>query len=132
MERKRRAIASSVGSKATMAVTGLLLVGFVIAHMLGNLQVFAGPEQINAYARKLKDLGPLLWAMRIGLLAVFVVHVAAAAGYRLSAGTAGAAVSPIKPSAYAAVTATWVSGDSRAVTRMGTASAPALLSQWAA
>lgn len=67
--------AGTVGQKMVVAVTGILLVGFVIAHMLGNLQIFGGPDMINGYARKLKDLGPLLWTMRIGLLVVFVVHI---------------------------------------------------------
>jgi succinate dehydrogenase / fumarate reductase cytochrome b subunit len=66
---------SSVGSKAVMAVTGLLLFGFVVAHMLGNLQVFLGPEVYNNYAHKMQSLGPLLWGARLGLLAIFVAHV---------------------------------------------------------
>jgi succinate dehydrogenase / fumarate reductase cytochrome b subunit len=61
-----------------MALTGLALLGFVIAHMLGNLQVFAGRDKLNAYAKTLQDLGPLLWVMRGGLLALFVVHVGCA------------------------------------------------------
>jgi succinate dehydrogenase / fumarate reductase cytochrome b subunit len=61
-----------------MALTGLGLVGFVIAHMLGNLQVFMGREKLNHYAQSLQDLGAVLWAMRIGLLTLFVVHVATA------------------------------------------------------
>lgn len=69
---------SSVGAKAAMAVTGLLLALFVVAHLLGNLLVFAGPEATNAYAQGLKDLGALLWLARIGLLAVFLVHVGSA------------------------------------------------------
>jgi succinate dehydrogenase / fumarate reductase cytochrome b subunit len=73
---------SSIGGKATMAVTGLLLFGFVIAHLLGNLQLLAGPEKLNAYAKMLHDLGPLLWVARIGLLLVFALHVAT--GIRLS------------------------------------------------
>jgi succinate dehydrogenase / fumarate reductase cytochrome b subunit len=66
---------TSVGMKATTAVTGALLTGFVIVHLIGNLKVLAGPESINSYARALKDLGPLLWLARGGLLTVFVVHV---------------------------------------------------------
>jgi succinate dehydrogenase / fumarate reductase cytochrome b subunit len=69
-------LASTVGGKFLVALTGLALVGFVIAHMAGNLQIFLGPDVINEYAKKLKDLGPLLWTMRIGLLAVFVIHIA--------------------------------------------------------
>ena len=61
-----------------MAVTGLMLFGFVVTHLLGNLQLLWGPDKINAYAKGLHDLGPLLWVMRIGLLAVFILHVATA------------------------------------------------------
>ncbi len=70
-----RTLGSSVGRKMLVALTGLALVGFVITHMLGNLQVFAGREALNAYAANIKSLGPLLWAMRAGLLLAFVTHV---------------------------------------------------------
>lgn len=66
---------SSIGGKVTMAITGLLLFGFLVGHLLGNLQLLAGPDAINRYAKMLHDLGPLLWVVRIGLLAVFVLHV---------------------------------------------------------
>lgn len=69
---------SSIGGKVTMAVTGLMLFGFVVMHLLGNLQLLQGPDKINAYAKWLHDLGPLLWVARIGLLVVFVLHVATA------------------------------------------------------
>ena len=69
---------SSIGGKVTMAVTGLMLFGFVVMHLLGNLQLFSGPAKLNAYAKWLHDLGPLLWVARAGLLAVFVLHVATA------------------------------------------------------
>ncbi|MFO0947669.1 MAG: succinate dehydrogenase cytochrome b subunit [Planctomycetota bacterium] len=71
-------IKSSIGCKSVMAVTGLLLSGFVLAHMLGNLQVFLGPEAYNTYAHKMQSLGPLLWVGRLGLLAILVSHVGAA------------------------------------------------------
>ena len=59
-----------------MAITGLLLFGFVVAHLLGNLQLLAGsPDPINAYAAFLKGNPALLWSMRLGLLFVFVLHV---------------------------------------------------------
>lgn len=67
---------TTIGKKAVMAVTGLVLYGFVIAHMLGNLQIFMGPEQLNGYAKKLRDLGPGLWAMRAVILVAFAAHVA--------------------------------------------------------
>ena len=66
---------STIGKKVIMAVTGLILVAFVIAHMLGNLQVFIGPAKINAYAAFLKSLGELLWLERIVLFVALVLHV---------------------------------------------------------
>lgn len=69
---------SSIGGKVTMAVTGLMLFGFVVMHLLGNLQLFQGADKLNAYAKWLHDLGPLLWVARIGLLAVFGLHVVTA------------------------------------------------------
>jgi len=66
---------SSIGAKAVVALTGVGLVGFVVAHLLGNLQLFAGPEQFNNYAHSLKSLGPLLWVARLGLLGMFGLHI---------------------------------------------------------
>jgi succinate dehydrogenase / fumarate reductase cytochrome b subunit len=73
---------STIGKKVVMAVTGLIGVGFVIGHMVGNLQMFQSAEAMNAYARFLKSLGGLLWLARIILLAAVVLHVIAA--YQLS------------------------------------------------
>jgi succinate dehydrogenase / fumarate reductase cytochrome b subunit len=70
---------SSIGEKTLMAVTGIFLILFVIGHMLGNLQVFVGPEYLNAYAAQLQNLGPLLWAIRLFLLTTMVLHIWAAA-----------------------------------------------------
>ena len=70
-----RGLRTSIGTKFLMAITGLLLLGFVIVHMLGNLQIYAGPRQINAYAETMQGLGPVLWLMRAGLLAVLLVHL---------------------------------------------------------
>ena len=69
---------SSIGLKVVMAVTGLGMVGFVIAHMLGNLQIFLGPDKINEYAAFLKSLGEILWVARLGLIAMIVLHVSSA------------------------------------------------------
>ncbi|MCA8977283.1 MAG: succinate dehydrogenase cytochrome b subunit [Planctomycetes bacterium] len=66
---------SSIGSKITMAVTGILLFSFVVGHLIGNLQLFSGADKINAYAHMLQGLGPLLWLVRLGLLSIFVLHV---------------------------------------------------------
>ena len=61
-----------------MAASGAVLFGFVLGHMLGNLQVYLGPAQLNAYAAKLQHLGPLLWGMRAFLLAAVTLHIASA------------------------------------------------------
>ncbi|MGJ3244284.1 MAG: succinate dehydrogenase cytochrome b subunit [Opitutales bacterium] len=73
--RNRRGL-SSLTKKYLMALSGLVLVGFVLGHMAGNLQYFGAPDMINAYAYKLKTLPyGLLWVVRAGLLAAAVVHV---------------------------------------------------------
>ncbi|HEX8280947.1 MAG TPA: succinate dehydrogenase cytochrome b subunit [Chthoniobacterales bacterium] len=66
---------SSIGRKIIVAVTGLILLGFVIGHLLGNLQIFLGPDWINSYAQHLRDLGPLLWLIRIFLLVSVILHI---------------------------------------------------------
>ena len=67
---------SSLLKKYLMALTGLVLVGFVFIHMLGNLQMFCMPEKINAYAHQLHTLPPaLMWGSRIFLLLTVVVHI---------------------------------------------------------
>ena len=73
-------INSTIGRKILMALSGLVLVGFVMGHMLGNLQIFLGAEAINAYAYKLHHVLPTsaLWVIRSFLLACIVVHVWAA------------------------------------------------------
>lgn len=69
-----------IGKKAVMAVTGVLLFGYVIAHLIGNLQVFSpNRDQINAYAAFLHNPNNLLalWAARLVLLAAVVLHIVA-------------------------------------------------------
>src|SRR5438309_7272797 len=66
---------SSVGKKMIVAITGIILILFVIGHLLGNLQIFLGPDWINGYSQHLRDLGPLLWLIRIFLLATVIVHI---------------------------------------------------------
>jgi succinate dehydrogenase / fumarate reductase cytochrome b subunit len=70
-----RLVKSSVGCKYVMALTGLGLILFVLAHMAGNLLVFAGSDALNGYAQALKNNPVLLWGARSGLLAIFVLHV---------------------------------------------------------
>jgi succinate dehydrogenase / fumarate reductase cytochrome b subunit len=69
---------STIGKKAVMAVTGLILIAFLISHVASNLTVFDGPTHINAYAAFLRDLGPLLWVARAILLLAAVLHIVAA------------------------------------------------------
>ena len=66
---------STIGKKMIMAVTGLMMVGFVIGHMAGNLQVFIGPAKMNGYAAFLKSTGELLWVVRLGLIGAVLLHV---------------------------------------------------------
>ncbi len=73
-------MSSTIGAKIVMALTGVILVGFVVQHMIMNLQLFAGPEAINAYAHGLKGLmgGNLVWIARAFLLACIGLHIMAA------------------------------------------------------
>ncbi len=70
------ALRSSIGAKLVMAVTGVGLFLFVIGHMLGNLQVFLGPDALNHYAQKLRSVPGLLWAARSGLIVLVLLHIA--------------------------------------------------------
>ena len=67
---------TSIGKKVIVAVTGLLLFGFVLMHLAGNLTIFLGPDALNAYAEKLRHLGGLLWVARAALLAAALAHIA--------------------------------------------------------
>ena len=76
---------SAVGKKAVMAVTGIILFGFVLVHMIGNLKLYEGPDKLNSYAGFLREVGSpalptsgLLWIVRILLLAAVVLHIWAA------------------------------------------------------
>jgi succinate dehydrogenase / fumarate reductase cytochrome b subunit len=69
---------STIGKKIVMAVTGLIMVAFVIGHVLGNLLAFAGAEHINAYSAFLHGTGELLWGVRVVLLVAVILHIVAA------------------------------------------------------
>lgn len=69
---------SLIGKKIIMAVTGILLVGFLASHMASNILVFKDPASLDHYAEWLRSFGPLLWVARLGLLALAVLHVVAA------------------------------------------------------
>lgn len=66
---------TSVFRKQLIALTGLAMVGFVIAHLSGNLLIFLGPEMFNHYADMLHHLPEIVWPMRIGLLAAIIIHI---------------------------------------------------------
>jgi succinate dehydrogenase / fumarate reductase cytochrome b subunit len=76
---------SSLGKKAVMAVTGLVLFGFVLGHLVGNLKMYQGQEKFDAYAEHLRELGApffghgqFIWVMRLGLLLAVGLHIHAA------------------------------------------------------
>jgi succinate dehydrogenase / fumarate reductase cytochrome b subunit len=66
---------TTIGKKAVMAVSGVVLSAFVAGHLLGNLQIFLGPDRFNGYARALKALPELLWAVRISLIISVALHI---------------------------------------------------------
>jgi len=66
---------STIGKKVVMALTGVVLVGYVVVHVLGNLLVFRGPEAINSYAELLKSSTLLVWSVRAILLVSVVLHI---------------------------------------------------------
>ena len=68
---------STNGKKVVMAVTGVMMFGFVVGHMLGNLQMYEAPEHINAYGHFLHNLGELLWLERGVMLLAIALHITA-------------------------------------------------------
>lgn len=67
-------LSSSVGSKFLVGLTGLLLCGFLVSHLAGNLLLLGGAKTFNAYSHALTS-NPLIYLAEAGLLAVFIVHV---------------------------------------------------------
>ena len=105
-------VRSSIGRKVVMATTGVILVGFVIAHMIGNLQVYIGPEAMNDYAVWLRQVlhGAGLWIARAVLLAAVILHIWAATSLTLSsrkARTVGYREQKWRESTYASRTMRW-------------------------
>lgn len=78
MDLTRNIFGSSIGRKLIMAVTGVVLILFVVGHLIGNLQVFEDPDKINGYSHFLQSLGPALWAARILLIVCVGLHIWAA------------------------------------------------------
>ncbi len=69
---------TTIGKKAAMAASGVILLGFTLGHLSGNLKVFAGAESFNEYSRWLRTVPALLWGARIALLFAFATHIHAA------------------------------------------------------
>src|SRR3954469_6258424 len=81
---------SAIGKKWVMGVTGVILIGFVVAHLIGNLKLYLSKEEINLYGEALRNMPGallprtvLLWTLRIGLIFAFVFHIHSAAGLTL-------------------------------------------------
>ena len=70
-----RIFKSTVGKKFIMAVTGSFLLLFVIGHLVGNLQVFGGPEMINRYGNFLQTNFELIWPVRVILILYLILHI---------------------------------------------------------
>jgi succinate dehydrogenase / fumarate reductase cytochrome b subunit len=112
MSQARGFLGSSIGRKVIMAVTGAILFGFVLAHMLGNLQVYLGPEAMNHYAAFLRQVlhGAGLWIARSVLLVSVVLHIWSATSLTLSSRAArsiGYRERRWKESTYASRTMRW-------------------------
>jgi succinate dehydrogenase / fumarate reductase cytochrome b subunit len=113
MDRAARFYAAPIGKKAVMAVTGVILVGYVVAHLLGNLQIYSSNrEQINAYAAFLHNPSNAvaLWTARAILLLAVILHITASIQlYRQN--RAARPISYYKkddvPTSYAARTMIW-------------------------
>jgi succinate dehydrogenase / fumarate reductase cytochrome b subunit len=105
-------LGSSIGRKVIMAITGVILFGYVFGHMIGNLQVYLGPEALNHYAVLLRTIlhGWALWVVRAVMLAAVGLHIWAAAALTLESRRArpqGYGEVKWKESTYASRTMRW-------------------------
>ncbi len=102
---------TTIGLKFIMALSGAALFGFIVSHLLGNLQLFIGPDAVNSYAAGLRKVPALLWVARIGLILAAIAHIGAAVKLMARNNTAR----PVsykhklssKTTSYAARTMTW-------------------------
>lgn len=78
MQRAVTLYSTTIGKKAVMAVSGAILFGFTIVHLIGNLNVYAGPEAFNGYAEMLHSMPKLLWTARIVLIGAVLAHILSA------------------------------------------------------
>ena len=111
MSAARTFLGSTIGKKVVMASTGIVLFGFVLAHMVGNLQLYLGAEALDRYAVFLREFlhGGGLWIARAVLLACVVLHIWAATSLTL----ADRAARPVGYREYEARESTWASRSMR-------------------
>jgi succinate dehydrogenase / fumarate reductase cytochrome b subunit len=110
MQKTLRLFDTTVGKKAIVAATGVVLYGFVVVHMLGNLQIFLGRDAFNAYAAAVKSIPAVLWGARLTLLASVVLHVAMSLSLVVSSAAArpvGYRVRRYQTTSAAALTMKW-------------------------
>lgn len=101
---------TTIGKKVIMAVSGVVWFGYVIGHLLGNLQIYAGAEQINGYSEFLHHSPGILWGTRILLVFALLAHVVASTQLALrnqAARPVGYAVKKDQATTYAARTMVW-------------------------
>jgi succinate dehydrogenase / fumarate reductase cytochrome b subunit len=99
-----------IGKKLVMAATGVILIGYVLGHMLGNLQIYMGAEQMDKYAAFLHSHEGLLWGVRTALIAAVVLHIWSAFLLWLQkrrARPVGYAMKDDVPASYASRTMMW-------------------------
>lgn len=112
MQRAPTFLGSSIGKKVVMAATGIVLFGFVVGHMIGNLQVYLGARALNEYGEFLRHVlhGQGLWIARAGLLVAVLLHIWAATSLTLanrSARPVGYREWQARESTYASRTMVW-------------------------
>ncbi len=108
--RPARFFASTNGKKVVMGLTGFILFAFVVGHMLGNMQIYAGADKFNGYGHFLHGVPELLWMVRIGLLAAVGLHIWASvglAGQKIKARPVSYAKRQNTVSSYASRTMYW-------------------------
>jgi len=101
---------STIGKKAAMAVSGCILFLFVVGHLIGNLQIYEGPEKLNRYAVFLRSMPAVLWGVRTVLLAMVLVHIWSSvqlAGRNIAARPVGYRMKKATGSSYASRTMYW-------------------------
>jgi len=110
-----RSTHSTIALKMLMAVSGLVFIAFVLAHMYGNLQAFAGHDAFNEYAEHLREIGEpmfprggLLWVLRVGLIAALAVHVACAVALWRRASRARTVKYVVKKNDHSTISSHWM------------------------